>query len=539
MALSSATKAKNGTLGAIGLFSAAILTSTVLSSAAAHAGDWTTAVNSATKIPGGGGKLFSSFGQPSINDRCVLVFRGRTTGPSEPVRGVYAANPCLSRPVSKVAAAGDLVPSPNNNDAPFTEFPAFPRIESGFNFVATRGQSEPVWTYTLEDLSETKVGTSGIYAGLLTSDLITGASQLGAVPDFSQFEVPGFPGVKFDQFPGAASPFDSKGITFKGNFTDGTTGRTGVYMRYIYRKDGLANVRRIADTTMNIPGTSTPFGSTAPPSAAKSSMVFTGLDIEEAPTMGGIYRSVLPPNGSLETMAEIGQTVPVATTIPQTFTQFGEGLSYDGSNLGFWGAWGSDTRTVTLHCPADGNTDIIAECQKQCPDVDEIGNYCTKEVPVHQGIFVRTSDGKLNLIARAGVKVDYQDFLFWVFSGRPPGTGPAEAEDSEPPRWRASAFVAISPNGTTYATAFKALKHNGEVGIYKRRKPTSQIESVAWVSELASRIDTAAPEGSRVSAVGLERDGFRNCKLAMNASFLNETTSESWAGVYVDQDACN
>jgi hypothetical protein len=46
-------------------------------------------------------------------------------------------------------------------------------------------------------------------------------------------------------------------------------------------------------------------------------------------------------------------------------------------------------------------------------------------------------------------------------------------------------------------------------------------------------IDAAAPAGSVVSAVGLERDGFRGRYLALSISMLNEATSESWAGVYL------
>ncbi|MCB0031934.1 MAG: hypothetical protein KDE28_28685, partial [Anaerolineales bacterium] len=453
---------------------ATAVTSTILGSSAALAFDWTTVANSDTDIPAGGGVKFSSFGQPSINNNCVVIFRGRATGPSQPVRGLYVDNPCRKTapgvpPMIKRAAVGDLVPQPNNLDGTFNEFPAFPRIDPYKNFVASRGQSTPVWKYVLPDGSETRVGTTGVYAGpTVGGPLITGASQLGALPDFSYYQVPGFPGVKFDQFPGAPVPFDGTRVAFKGNFTDGTTSRTGVYYRHLYSAGGEVPVRKIADTKTRIPDTSLFFGSTAPPSAAKLSIVFTGLDNEEAPTAGGIYRSTVPPDRILEPLATIGGAVPNAPL--KKFTVIGEGLSYDGDNLGYWGGFTGPMRSVTLHCPTDGNKDVIAECQRQCPDVDDIGNFCVREVPVNQGIFVRKPSGEQFMVARAGVGQEFQDFLFWVFSGRPPteeGDG-----DAELPRWRSSAFVAVSPRGAgNVATAFKASKESGESGIYLKKTP--------------------------------------------------------------------
>ncbi len=518
------------------LIASVALLGTFYTGVAANAADWNTIANSATEIPGGGGVLFSSFGQPSLNDACDIVFRARGKGPNEPVRGIYNGDACKAgSALGKVVAAKDMVPQPNNLESDFTEFPAFPRIDIRSSLVATRGQSEPVWEFTLPDGTDTRVGTSGVYAGLLGSPVITGASQLGAVPGFEYFDVPRFDGVKFDQFPGAPVPFGGSKIAFKGNFTSlKGVSRTGVYVRDIFDAGGEATVKRVADSTMKIPGQDVKFGSTAPPSAADTSVVFTGLDNEEKPKLGGIYRSVAPFN-ALETLVQIGDPVPAAGAA--TFNKFGEGLSYDGKNMAFWGAWGTDTRRVKLHCPADGNADIIAECQVQCPRVDEIGNYCVKSVPVNQGIFVRRPDGSIRKIAQSGPDSTYKDFLFWVFSGRPPGTADSESEDFEGPRWRSSAFVAVTARGTGIATAFKAKKQDNEVGIYSR-VGLDPIQPVVVVGQDAATIDPAAPAGAAVSAVGLERDGFRNCVLAINASFLNATTSESWAGVYATPSYC-
>lgn len=364
----------------------------------------------------------------------------------------------------------------------------------------------------------------------MSAKLVTAASQLGAVPRFSYFDVPGFPGVKFDQFPGSPSPFRGNLVAFKGNFADGATTRTGVYWRNVFAT--AAQVRKIADTTDLIPGTAINFGSTAPPSADGTRVVFNGSDNEDAPTAGGIYVYDLTTR-ALRPLVRIGDIVPGDGN---PFTKFGEGLSLDRRTVGFWGSWGTATRTVRLHCPVDGQADVIAECKKQCPATDEIGNYCERQVPVHQGIFVKRPGDHPRRVAVAGARSElFQDFLFWVFSGAPPRPG----SDAEPPRWRSSAFVAISTlDGNNVATAFKATKHSGETGVYIRRRLKAPIEPEVLVGDGSRPIDRAAPVGSRVSAVGIEREGFRNCNLALTVSFLNAATSESWAGVYLKKNAC-
>jgi hypothetical protein len=51
-------------------------------------------------------------------------------------------------------------------------------------------------------------------------------------------------------------------------------------------------------------------------------------------------------------------------------------------------------------------------------------------------------------------------------------------------------------------------------------------------------LDREAPVNSKVVTLGIERDGFRACRLVLTASMLDEATSESWAGVYFTDDAC-
>jgi hypothetical protein len=171
--------------------------------------------------------------------------------------------------------------------------PSIPRIDISSPLLATRGNSQPVWTY-IDPITqlETRAGTTGIFTWL-NGPLATGVNTLGNVPDFSYFQVPGAPaGTKFDVFPGSPTATNGKYIAFKGNFTvaenNVDVGRTGVFFRDI--SVPASPVVAIADSTTMIPGQAVvTFGSTAPPSAADGKIVFTGLDIEEAPTMSGIY----------------------------------------------------------------------------------------------------------------------------------------------------------------------------------------------------------------------------------------------------------
>ena len=96
--------------------------------------------------------------------------------------------------------------------------------------IATRGNHQPVWKYGSEG-NETQAGTTGIYTNPF-GDLITGASKLGAVPGFEFFAVPGLDApTMFDVFPGAPAVTDADTIVFKGNYTVGGAGKTGVFYR--------------------------------------------------------------------------------------------------------------------------------------------------------------------------------------------------------------------------------------------------------------------------------------------------------------------
>ena len=541
----------------------------------AQAFSWTTVVNNAVTVPGCAGvpetRSFNSYSQPSVNEHGLVTFRGRSKGSDggdgeleegvvmaptaatgKPARGVYTRDMAASGAVQVVACVGAEVPQPNNTDyngklAVFNEFPAFPRIDARSPTIASRGQSQPVYEYQVGvDPSTgspltTKTGTSGIYTNP-GGALMTGASLLGAVTDypptkliFPQYSVPGVPaGTRFDQFPGAPTITAGTVIGFKGNFTIGTTGYTGVYFRDVSRASNPTYL--VADSyATRIPnqprGGTTLFGSTAPPTAMGQYMYFVGSDDEDNPSLGGIYRAKMRDKEAqrLTTLVGVGDQVPGEA--PGTgFRKFGEALSVspDGGYVSFWGTWGTEATEKTLLCPEDGNADLIAYCNENYPGGQVVS------IPVHQGIFIYdVTGGKLHAIAKTG-QDGMEDFLYWVFSGSPPGVGGNEEDTREPPRWRSSAFTAASfTEKRNYAVAFKGTQA-GLPGIFLKVGSASLL-TVARVGDPGQSIDPAAPAGSLVTAIGIERDGFRGSNLAITASMLYETSDESlgWAGIYL------
>jgi hypothetical protein len=512
---------------------------------------WHTVANNGDTAPGGDpALLFRSYNQPGINQAGVVVFRARARAESgsQQIDGVYMRDTAHAGPITKLLARGDAVPEPNNTDyqgapAAFTEFPSIPRIDTTSALIATRGQHQPVWTYLL-GATETRVGTSGIYA-FPSGKAVTGASLLGSVVDedqvtltFPWYSVPGAPpGTRFDQFPGSPSLTGGRYIVYKGNYTNPVTqqGCTGIYFRDVVGMAPMPYTGLIADCNRVIPGQSAgqrmKFGSTAPPSAVKGYAYFTGLDNEDAPTLGGIYRAPLASSPPLQTLVRIGGQVP-GEPAGTGFRQIGEALSVssDGRRVAFWGAWGTKMFQKTLICPTDGNADLIAYCNEVYPD------GLVVDIRARQGVFVYdTLTGVTTRVAQTGAE-GADDFLFWVFSGKPPGSD----EGSEPARWRSSAFAAIDANlsGQTLV-AFKA-ERNGTSGIYLRPGTTTSaaLQTIVEVGTTqGTSVDPDAPAGSVVSSVGIERDGFRGGRLAATISMLyvdpiDPEITSSWGGIY-------
>ena len=513
--------------------------------AASQTFSWSTIANNGDLMPGTS-VLFNSYGQPSINEAGLLVFQGRGKGVAEPPRGLYLRDAVTFGPLTPVATNGTTVPAPNNTLysgvlSNFTSFPSIPRIDGLSSTVAFRSQHQPVYTY-LVGATETRVGTTGGYTNA-GGALVTGSSLLGAVVENSTLTFPWYsvpdalPGTRFDQFPGTIAVSNGTMIAFKGNYTDPSDmlGKTGVYYRDAVAAGGTSPTYLIANSASTLipnqpAGGTVKFGSTAPPSTANSHMYFVGSDIEEAPTLGGVYVAQMAQPPVLITLVGIGSQVP-RESAGAAFSMFGEGLSVstDGRYVFFWGKWGTETFTKTLYCPTDGNADLIAYC------IDKYPTGYVVQIPVHQGMFVHdVVTGETRAMAKTQ-NDGITDFLYWVFSGAPPGVGGSE-EGTEPPRWRNSAFGAISGNGASYQVAFKA-RRSGVDGIYLRPAAgTLPLVTVVEIGKtLGQSIDAEAPANSIVISAGLERDGFRGNRLALTVGMLYETTEESlgWAGVYV------
>ena len=526
------------------------------------------------------GSKFNSYNQPAINKEGVVVFRARSRGgegggsvQGQPERGIYMRNLTEQGPLYMVFRRSGTVPQPNNTTikntdqlASFNEFPSVPRIDAGSDTIATRGQSTPLWTYYLSDGTETRTGTSGIYTSSSHGMPTTGASMLGdvfegGVPTFPYFQVPVHgdvpAGTGFDQFPGSPAVTERTTIVFKGNFSvkiDGKlVGKTGVFYRNFAAKGGTAPIELIASSFKPIPGSNTLFGSTAPPSAGGMYAVFAGYDNERQPTKGGIYRARLGKKPiALETVVKIGDPVPGAAG--QKFGRFGEAISVssNGRHVLFWGGWGVP-RTVTLICPAEGNAAMREACAEAEP---------TGEVPTYQGFFLRDMQSKTTIvIAKTGDMVDgrkIEDFVYWNFSGRVPGKGHGGEEDPEETlelaRWRSTSFGAVSGTGAPGMSVVKARFENNKNGIDDEHalllrdvKPSrvGDLVPLLRTGDLGAMVDPEAPAGAVISALGIERDGFRGNWLAVNVSMLvpsaeataaaggEESDEETgWAGIY-------
>lgn len=559
------------------------------------------------------GRTFNSFNQPSVNSQALVVFRARSRGGpplGAPTRGIYARPMALPGtppgPIATVAGGSSqasrgatAVPAPNNLSYPpaylptaFIEFPSIPRIAVNADAVATRGMHQPVWTYDLFDpdtgeVAETRVGTTGVYVNLdarhlSASPLLSGATRLGVVPGFGYYAVPGLPGsLPFDVFPGAPAITDDGFIAFKGNYPPG---ETGVFFRKV-SPGSTAAVEQVATSRTPIPdlascesSSRTTFGSTAPPSAAVDSsgvsrLVFVGLDNEQAPSCGGIYLAPLRPNPPLTPVVPLG--APVPGVAGARFSLLGEGLSFDGRFISFWAAWGAQARTLRLYCPEEGNQDRLAFCNHTgafhpvtgtlqgdvnsvCDDATDGTERCYQErqVPVNQGIFLfdlRT--GRTSLAARTQGG-GLTDFVFWVYSGRVPGTGGGEEtdteEEGEPARWRSSAFSAVAARGASAVVVFKArsatldpvtrLYENKVDGLYLARLPgrmplvTVLDTTMAGTVLDPQAVDPATQAALPVVELGLERDALRGRWLVVNASMGAESEAEetaSMAGIYL------
>jgi hypothetical protein len=370
-------------------------------------------------------------------------------------------------------------------------------------------------------------------------------------------------GTGFDQFPGSPAVTERTTIVFKGNFSVDGVGKTGVFYRDFAARGGTAPIELIASSFTKIPRSNTLFGSTAPPSAGGRYAVFAGYDNEQAPTKGGIYRARL---GSkpivLETVVKIGDPVPGELS-GTTFDRFGEAISVssNGRHVLFWGGWGG-SRDVPLVCPDEGNEAMRKACDDATNDATEDGEDTVGQVPMYQGFFLRDMLSKTTIvIAKTGDFVDgrtIEDFVYWNFSGRVLGKGHGGEEDPEETlelaRWRSTSFGAVSGTGAPGMSVVKARFVDNNDGLENENalllrdvKPSGfgDLEALLRTGDLGAVVDPEAPAGAVISALGIERDGFRGNWLAINVSMLvpsagvtatadgEESEEETgWAGIY-------
>ena len=115
-------------------------------------------------------------------------------------------------------------------------------------------------------------------------------------------------------------------------------------------------------------------------------------------------------------------------------------------------------------------------------------------------------------------------------------------------RWRSATFGAVSGSGVPGIAAFKAKSADGEQGLYLLRflpSGTGELVKLLKTGDPAAAVDPEAPAGAVISALGIERDGFRGNWMAVNVSMLapslavaaaagGEESEEDtgWAGIY-------
>ncbi len=141
------------------------------------------------------------------------------------------------------------------------------------------------------------------------------------------------------------------------------------------------------------------------------------------------------------------------------------------------------------------------------------------QVPVHQGIFVHNIDsGQTILIAKTGK--DFNDFLFWNYSGRVPGTGGGSGEGDEGDAENRY-DGALRPSSLFRGPATRPLtlslkqprkiERGGEItGIYRGWQGTTKTLPVLDTTMSGQVLDSNADQRWLITELGMERDSFRN-----------------------------
>ena len=222
-----------------------------------------------------------------------------------------------------------------------------------------------------------------------------------------------------------------------------------------------------------------------------------------------------------------------------TLSAFGEGLSFDGRYVGFWGGWGTETFAKQVQCATDGNAVVLQACLDQDNNgIANDGTY-TFNVQKNQGIFLADTElNTLYLVAQTGVMFD--DFLSWNFSGNAGQGGGDDTEDLEGARWRSSAFLAIDGNNVVFKAAQGYVDDTfGKTGGISGLFGALGVSDVFSFDDLFTIVTTGMDgsvldpmaAGLPIVSLGIERDGFRNGNVAISASMAN--ADAGWAGIYV------
>lgn len=523
---------------------------------------WETVVNNGEPMPNATVN-FSSYGQPSVNEKGLVVFRARSTGRESSggnrQTGVYLRRGAKGA-IRPLADLDTMVPQPNNLDTYFREFPSIARIAMKADYPATRGSHQPVYEFEIGEEETTRVGTTGLYmelGGPVTAAVSKLGGESGIAPGYEHMAVPGHPDIVFDVFPGAPTVADDGTIAFKGNYTVDAVGLTGIFFRKMLNAPGgpTEPIQRIASSEVlipNLPAGVEPmnFGWTSPPTIAGNKIAFLGGDNEDDPSYGGIYIADIAPDAPLTPIATFDEILPGTG---RQLTSIGEAVSFDGTYLAFWAAWGEETKTVRLYCPEDGNMNLLLFCNsvESGSVFDEVTQrwYQEREVPVNQGIFV--FDIKKGIAYEVANTEQFDDFVFWGYSGKAPGTGGGGgddhggADDAEPPRWRSAAFLAVSDGRVAFKARTGEIDENNVYldpvdGIYfGNPMRNSELLTIVETGFDGSMIDPEIPTALLpIIGVGIERDSFRGRYLAITVSMAVETEDETeeltdWAGIYL------
>ncbi len=503
---------------------------------------WQTVANGKSTLPGTT-TPFESFGPPSINASGMAVFRGVSvlatsegSGETSSTTGVYTADLANGGKLAKVADIATVVPAPNTLTygqtlAKFGGFPSFPKIDASSTFVGFNATHPPVISLP----NSGKAGSAGIYSnpagaldtgvGLFVQDIST------TYPYFANPDT----GAAFGAFPASPSVIGGNTLVFKADYLNGTVVANGIYYRDVVSEGGESLVQRIASPATAIPNTTTKFGYFGAPSAVGGTVVFVGYNKKDAPTVGGIYSAPVSATPLLTPLVTIGAPVPGEAEM-DTFTLFGDAVSFDGRYVGFWAAWGTETTNLHITC-----SELDTAMQTYCLTLFPKG-YDAK-VPVHQGMFVYdTNSSILTAVAKTGS--GFTDFTYWPFVGTLPEEGPptnvgggsGETETEvplEPPAFVPSPRIVVAgQSGSTYQVAFKA-KTGSVDGIYRATGPDAgQFTTILDTTMLGNLVDDTAPSTSKVDRLYLESEGMRGNWLVIGTTMHDSANDTYPAGVY-------